>query len=127
MFKTTKNQLNRMEEKIRQLHAVKTDDQKIAELELIIAAEMAALMFLRDLRAEPLSKRTAGMSGHSAGQRGPFSQSELDMRYGEDHRALEVRISELRALTGEDDAAWEIRTRRLRTECETMIGRKPYA
>lgn len=120
-----RDRLSMLEDAVRAITPAPVTDigAQIALLEMIIPAEMCALIILRDvIHADPIKRH--GTIHDPAGRRktAPELQAQA-VEFEAARRVLANRVQELRRLTGDDDAAWQARYARLQAECNRMAGR----
>jgi hypothetical protein len=100
---------------------------QIALLEMIIPAEMAALLMLqRAVYSKKFTNRHVGAYQGARLKTADELRSEA-RQYEGARRALAQQLQELRDLTGDDDAAWQARGRRFEEECNRLAGVKGQA
>lgn len=126
MASKRRDRLTMLEDAVRAIAPAPVADtcERIAMLEMIIPAEMAALLMVQ--RAVYSQKFTDRHVGPYQGAR-LKTAAELRveaLQYQEERRQLGLRLQELRELTGDDDAAWEARGRRFEEECSRLAGVK---
>lgn len=121
-----RDRLSMLEDAVKALQPAPVTDtrSRIAMLEMIIPAEMAALLMLQ--RAVYSQRLTGRHVGQYQGAR-PKTAAELRdeaLEYEGKRRELGQRLQELRELTGDDDAAWQARGQRFEERCNKLAGVK---
>lgn len=124
-----RDRLSMLEDAVKALQPAPAVDarSRIAMLEMIIPAEMAALLMLqRAVYSKKFTNRHVGLYQGARLKTADELRGEA-RQYEGARRALGQRLQELRDLTGDDDAAWQARGQRFEAECNRMAGVKGQA
>lgn len=129
MTNKRRDRLSMLEDAVKALQPAPVADtrSRIAMLEMIIPAEMAALLMLqRTVYRQKVTDRHVGPHKHDRPKTAEELRTEA-LQYQADRQRLGQWLRELRDLTGDDEQAWQARGKRLEDRCNKLAGVKGQA